>query len=78
MEEAHKNTKNRPLGAYYSLENWLYNQKDKDTKTKSSMLWGGLWILKEMGIITWDEMRTMYGEFMSREMGLRQNYIYHY
>lgn len=71
MEEAHKNTKNRPLGAYYSLENWLYNQKDKDTKTKSSMLWGGLWILKEMGIITWDEMRTMYGEFMSREMGLR-------
>nr|WP_076777723.1 hypothetical protein [Lachnoclostridium phocaeense] len=71
MEEAHKNTKNRPLGAYYSLENWLYNQKDKDTKTKSSMLWGGLWILKEMGIITWDEMRTMYGEFMSKEMGLR-------
>ena len=71
MEEAHKNTKNRPLGAYYSLENWLYNQKDKDTKTKSSMIWGGLWILKEMGIITWDEMRTMYGEFMSREMGLR-------
>ena len=71
MEEAHKNTKNRPLGAYYSLENWLYNQKDNDTKTKSSMLWGGLWILKEMGIITWDEMRTMYGEFMSREMGLR-------
>ena len=71
MEEAHKDTKNRPLGAYYSLENWLYNQKDKDTKTKSSMLWGGLWILKEMGIITWDEMRTMYGEFMSREMGLR-------
>ena len=71
MEEAHKNTKSRPLGAYYSLENWLYNQKDKDTKTKSSMLWGGLWILKEMGIITWDEMRTMYGEFMSREMGLR-------
>ena len=71
MEEAHKNTKNRPLGAYYSLENWLYNQKDKDTKTKSSMLWGGLWILKEMGIITWDVMRTMYGEFMSREMGLR-------
>ena len=50
MEEAHKNTKNRPLGAYYSLENWLYNQKDKDTKTKSSMLWGGLWILKEMGM----------------------------
>ncbi len=49
MEEAHKNTKNRPLGVYYSLENWLYNQKDKDTKTKSSMLWGGLWILKEMG-----------------------------
>ena len=71
MEEAHKNTKNRPLGAYYSLENWLYNQKDKDTKTKSSMLWGGLWILKEMGIITWDEMRNMYGEFMSKEMGLR-------
>ena len=71
MEEAHKNTKNRPLGAYSSQENWLYNQKDKDTKTKSSMLWGGLWILKEMGIITWDEMRTMYGEFMSREMGLR-------
>ena len=71
MEEAHKNTKNRPLGAYYSLENWLYNQKDKDTKTKSSMLWGGLWILKEMGIINCHEMRTMYGEFMSREMGLR-------
>ena len=29
------------------------------------------WPLKEMGVITWSEMREMYGEFMSKQMDLR-------
>ena len=38
---------------------------------KSAMIWGGLWVVKEMGCISWDEMRNLYGEFMSKQMNLR-------
>lgn len=71
MGDERKVNKLKPLSAYYSLENWLYNQPAKDIKTKSAMLWGGLWVIKEMGVITWSEMREMYGEFMSKQMDLR-------
>lgn len=42
MGDERKENKLKPLSAYYSLENWLYNQPAKDIKTKSAMLWGGL------------------------------------
>lgn len=60
-----------PMTAYFTLENWLYEQKDKPTEIKSAMIWGDLRIVKEMGVISWDEMRNLYGEFMSKQMGLR-------
>ena len=60
-----------PGMAYYNLEDWLYTQKDKDISIKSAMAWGGLWVLHKMNIINWDEMRTMYGEFMSKIMEVR-------
>lgn len=66
-------TKERPMSAYFNLEDWLYNknEKDKPIEIKSAMLWGGLWIVEQMGCIDWDSMRSMYGEFMSKQMNLR-------
>ena len=72
LEEAIKDyhINKTPMAAYFTLEKWLY-QQDKPTEIKSAMIWGGLWIAKEMGCISWDEMRSMYGEFMSKQMNLR-------
>ncbi len=65
-------TKERPMSAYFDLEDWLNkNGKDKPIEIKSAMLWGGLWIIEKMGCIDWDNMRNMYGEFMSKQMNLR-------
>lgn len=66
-------TKERPMSAYFTLEDWLYNKncKDKPVEIKSAMVWGALWVVKEMGCIDWDSMRNMYGEFMSKQMNLR-------
>lgn len=64
-------TKERPMSAYFSLENWLYDQKNKPVELQSAMLWGGLWVVKELGCIDWNTMREMYGEFMSKKMNLR-------
>lgn len=66
-------TKERPMSAYFDLEDWLYNKggKDKPVEIKSAMVWGGLWIIKNMGCIDWDGTRIMYGEFMSKQMDLR-------
>ena len=36
-----------------------------------TMIWGMLWILCEADIIDWDNARRLYGEFMSKVMGLR-------
>lgn len=60
-----------PTAAYFTLENWLYQQNNKPVEIKSAMIWGGLWVVKEMGRISWDEMRNLYGEFMSKQMNLR-------
>lgn|GEM_PF-2614100 len=37
-------TKERPMSAYFDLEDWLYNKigKDKPIEVKSAMAWGGL------------------------------------
>lgn len=64
-------TQERPMSAYFSLENWLYKQEDKPLEIKSAMLWGGLWVVHHMKCIDWDCMRNMYGEFMSKQMKLR-------
>ena len=59
-----------PLTAYFDLENWLH-EEDKPIKIASAMIWGALWVVSKMGCISWDDMRRMYGEFMSKKMGLR-------
>lgn len=59
-----------PMTAYFSLEDWLYHE-DKPIEIKSAMIWGGLWVVSKMGCISWDEMRKLYGEFMSKQMDLR-------
>ena len=63
--------KTRPMSAYFTLENWLYSQREKPVEIKSAMLWGGLWVVNKMDCIDWNTMRNMYGEFMSKQMGLR-------
>ena len=62
-----------PMSAYFSLENWLNQEvnKDKPVEIKSAMIWGALWVIKQMNCIDWDEMRSMYGEFMSHKMNVR-------
>lgn len=66
-------TKERPMSAYFDLEDWLYNKggKDKSIEIKSAMVWSALWMIEKMGCIDWDSMRNMYGEFMSKQMNLR-------
>lgn len=60
-----------PMTAYFGLEDWLYKEDDKPIEIKSAMIWGGLWVVSKMGCISWDEMRKLYGEFMSKQMDLR-------
>ncbi|MGG1673548.1 hypothetical protein ACIFOE_23485 [Paenibacillus sp. NRS-1783] len=64
-------TKERPMSAYMSLENWLIEQHEKPIEIRSAMLWGGLWMMEKMGCIDFDKMRVLYGEFMSQKMNLR-------
>lgn len=60
-----------PMTAYFGLEDWLYKEDDRPIEIKSAMIWGGLWVVSKMGCISWDEMRKLYGEFMSKQMNLR-------
>lgn len=60
-----------PMTAYFSLEDWLYKQDTKSIDIKSAMIWGGLWVVHQIGCIDWNGMRNLYGEFMSKQMNLR-------
>lgn len=73
LREVIKNYHNdkTPMTAYFSLEDWLYEEDDKPIEIKSAMIWGGLWIVRTMGCIDFDEARKLYGEFMSKQMDLR-------
>ena len=67
-----KQEKHNAMQSYFDLETWLYGQgKDKPLEIKSAMLLGGLWVLHHANYIDWDTMREMYGEFMSKQIGLR-------
>lgn len=70
-EQKLKELQQKPMLSYYKLEDWLYKQKDKPIEIKSAMVWGALNVLTNMGEIDWNTMRQMYGEFMSKQMGLR-------
>ena len=61
-----------PIMGYFSLEEYLYQEgKDKPLEIKSAMIWGALSILYRTNHITWDRMKCLYGEFMSKTMDLR-------
>lgn len=58
--------------AYFELENWLYGAgKNKPLEIQSAMLWGGLFVMQKSGNFDWNEMRNLFGEFMSKKMNLR-------
>lgn len=62
----------RIMQAYFQLENWLYGDgSKKPIEIQSAMLWGALRVVRNHGDIDWDTMRRLYGEFMSKKMGLR-------
>lgn len=64
--------KERVLEAYFKVEDFLYsNGKDKPLEIQSAILWGALLVVHNHGDIDWNEMRKMYGEFMSKKMNLR-------
>lgn len=62
-----------PLAAWFDIECWMYDprQKEKSIEIKSAIAWGALWVVNKMGRITWDTMRELYGECMSKLMNLR-------
>lgn len=59
------------MQAYFKLEAWLYEHKEKPVEMKSAMAWGGLMVAHHAKEIDWNTMRNLYGEFMSKQMGLR-------
>jgi hypothetical protein len=61
------------MRAYFHVEDFLYGEhgKDKPLEIKSAMVWGALIVVRDMGCIDWDTQRQLYGEFMSKQMGLR-------
>jgi hypothetical protein len=79
MDNIEKNSENKkkedqtPMMAYFELQGWLQDKKNenKPIEVKSAMVWGALWVLHHSGEITWDQMRNMYGEFMSFVTGMR-------
>ena len=67
-----KSKQTDPIMGYFALEAYLYQEgKDKPLEIKSAMIWGALSILYRTNRITWDNMRKLYGEFMSKTMELR-------
>lgn len=63
---------NKVLPAVFSLEDFLYGAgKEKPLEIKAAMEWGALWAAKESGQIDWNTMREMFGEFVSKQIGLR-------
>lgn len=62
----------RILPAYFKVEDFLYsNGKDKPMEIQAAMLWGALMVVRNHGDISWDRMRELFGEFMSKKMDLR-------
>ena len=60
------------MQAYFKVENYLYGDgKNKPIEIQSAILWGALSVAHYHGDIDWDTMRNLYGEFMSKKMGLR-------
>lgn len=57
--------------AYFKVENYLYgNGKNKPIEIQSAMLWGALMVVYNHGDIDWGDVKRMYGEFMSKKMGV--------
>ena len=60
------------MRSYFKVEDFLYGSgKDKPLEIKSAMIWGALTVAFNHGDIDWDEMRNLFGEFMSKQMNLR-------
>lgn len=71
-EAEDKLEKRNVMTAYFKVEDFLYgNGKDKPIEIKSAMIWGALSVAYNHGDLTWDEMRNLYGEFMSKQMNVR-------
>jgi len=64
--------KNSVLMAYFKVEDYLYGSgKDKSLEIKASMAWGALQVVYNNGHISWEEMKSLFGEFMSKQLNLR-------
>lgn len=62
-----------PLRAYFPVEDFLYLDagKSKPLEIQAAMVWGALGVVHRLDVIDWDEMRNMFGEFMSKKLNLR-------
>lgn len=60
------------LEAWFRMEDHFYNDaKSKPIEMKAAMAWAALSICTGAKEITWDEQRLLFGEFISKAMGLR-------
>lgn len=60
------------MRSYFALEDFLYiHGKDKSIEIKSAMVWGALLVLSKNGSIDWETQRSLFGEFMSKQLNLR-------
>lgn len=67
-----ENFKHEIMKAFFDREAWLYEHKDeKPLEILSALEWGALRMAYGVNAIDWDTQRKLYGEFMSKIMGLR-------
>ena len=63
--------KDRIMSAYFKVEDFLYGiGKDKPLEIKVAMIWGALSVVCNNGNIDSNEMKTLFGEFVSKQMKL--------
>lgn len=63
--------KNTVMQAYFALEDHIRQLSSMSIEVKGAIIWGGLWVVSEAGFLTWDDMKKLFGEFMSKQMKLQ-------
>lgn len=72
-EHTEKKPQKTVMQAYFDVEDWLHSEegKKRPLEIQSAILWGALKMARSQGAIDWDDMRRLYGEFISHRMNLR-------
>ena len=65
--------KKKAISAVFEVENWLYRKetKEKPLEVRAAIYWGALGVAHSCDEISWDRQRELFGEYMSKALGLR-------